>query len=191
MKKREFMNELKEALDGSVSTQTYYDTMNYYEDYFKKQKEAGRTEEEICASLGSARIIAKTIIDTEGQGASGRYYDTESDSYDGGVNNRRAGESSQKGWHVNVDDEGNTSFAYGKLDFSSTLGKVLTAIVLVLAAALVIGIVLGVIWIGFKIVCCNPSSDNSLYRQPDHIYIWWGKILEGMYQYIRWMWGRE
>lgn len=152
MKKREFMNELKEALDGSVSTQTYYDTMNYYEDYFKKQKEAGRTEDEICASLGSARIIAKTIIDTEGQGASGRYYDTESDSYDGGVNNRRAGESSQKGWHVNVDDEGNTSFAYGKLDFSSTLGKVLAAIVLVLAAALVIGIVLGVIWIGFKIV---------------------------------------
>lgn len=38
MKKREFMNELKEALDGSVSTQTYYDTMNYYEDYLKSRK---------------------------------------------------------------------------------------------------------------------------------------------------------
>lgn len=74
MRKREFMDELKKALDGNVSTQTYYDTMNYYEDYFKKQKEAGKSEEEICSSLGSARLIAKTIIDTEGQGASGRYY---------------------------------------------------------------------------------------------------------------------
>ena len=80
MRKREFMDELKKALDGNVSTQTYYDTMNYYEDYFKKQKEAGKSEEEICSSLGSARLIAKTIIDTEGQGASGRYYDTESSS---------------------------------------------------------------------------------------------------------------
>ncbi len=37
MRKREFMDELKKALDGNVSTQTYYDTINYYEDYFKKQ----------------------------------------------------------------------------------------------------------------------------------------------------------
>ena len=54
MRKREFMDELKKALDGNVSTQTYYDTINYYEDYFKKQKEAGKSEEEICSSLGSA-----------------------------------------------------------------------------------------------------------------------------------------
>ena len=106
MRKREFMDELKKALDGNVSTQTYYDTMNYYEDYFKKQKEAGKSEEEICSSLGSARLIAKTIIDTEGQGASGRYYDTESSSYDDSYNTRKASGSSQKGWHVNVDDGG-------------------------------------------------------------------------------------
>lgn len=36
MKKREFMNELKEALDGSVSTQTYYDTMDYDCNYLLK-----------------------------------------------------------------------------------------------------------------------------------------------------------
>ena len=118
----------------------------------KKQKEAGKSEEEICSSLGSARLIAKTIIDTEGQGASGRYYDSESSSYEESYTTRKAGGSSQKGWHVNVDDEGNTSFAYGKLDFSSPIGKVLTAIILILVAALVIGIVLGVIWLGFKIV---------------------------------------
>ena len=150
MKKKDFMDELKAALDGNVSTQTYYDTVNYYEEYFRKQKEAGKSEDEICTSLGSARLIAKTIIDTEGQGASGRYYDSETESY--ARESRRTGGSSQKGWHINVDDEGNTSFAYGKLDFSSPLGKVLTAIVLVLAAALVIGIALGVIWLGFKIV---------------------------------------
>lgn len=38
MRKREFMDELKKALDGNVSTQTYYDTMNYYEDYLRSRK---------------------------------------------------------------------------------------------------------------------------------------------------------
>lgn len=152
MRKREFMDELKEALNGNVSSQTYYDTINYYEDYFKKQKEAGKTEEEVCLSLGSARLIAKTIIDTDGQGASGVYYDSENVEYSEGYTSSRTGQNSRKGWHINIDDEGNTSFAYGKLDFSSTLGKILLAIIAVLVLALVIGIVLGVIWVGFKIV---------------------------------------
>lgn len=151
MKKKEFMDELKAALDGNVSTQVYYDTINYYEDYFRKQKEAGRTEDEICSSLGSARLIAKTIIDTNGQGASGQYYDAGS-ARRSSSSERQSRKTSKKGWHVNVDDYGNTSLAYGKLDFSTTLGKIIFAIAAILVLALVIGIFIGIVWLGIKIV---------------------------------------
>lgn len=150
MRKKDFMDDLKRALDGNVSTQTFYDTVNYYEDYFTKQKSMGKTEEEICSALGSARLIAKTIIDTEAQGG-GRTYGAQSYSDFSGGSYRTAGESSAKGWHVNVHDDGTTSYAYGKLDFSSTLGKVLIAIVAVLVLALVLGIIAGIAWLGFKI----------------------------------------
>lgn len=147
LKKKDFMDELKASLDGKVSTQVYYDTINYYENYFSSQKAAGKSEEEICQSLGSARLIAKTIIDTNGQGASGQYYDAGGASGTG-----RTVNNSKKGWHMNVDDEGNTSFAYGRLDFSTTLGKVLLAIAAILVLSLVLSIVAGIIWLGFKII---------------------------------------
>lgn len=150
MKKREFMNELTEALKGNVSSQTLNETVEYYENYFRQQKDLGRTEDEICASLGSARLIAKTIIDTEGKGASGRYYDEGSSRYDEYVSSGSG--SNKKGWHINVDEYGNTSFAYGKLDFGSTLGKIILAIIAILVLALVIGIIAGALVLGFKIM---------------------------------------
>lgn len=151
MKKKEFMDELRAALDGNVPTQVYYDTVNYYESYFKKQREAGKTEDEICKELGSARLIAKTIIDTNGRGASGQYYDAGS-ARDSSSSERQSRKTTKKGWHVNVDDYGNTSLAYGKLDFSTTVGKIIFAIAAVLVLALVIGIFIGIVWLGIKIV---------------------------------------
>lgn len=150
MKKREFMNELMEALKGNVSSQTFNETVEYYENYFRQQKDLGKTEEEICASLGSARLIAKTIIDTEGKGASGRYYDEGSNRYDEYVSSGSG--SAKKGWHVKADEDGHTSFAYGRLDFGSTLGKILLAVIAILVLALVIGIIAGALVLGFKIM---------------------------------------
>lgn len=149
MKKKEFMDELKAALDGNVSTQVYYDTINYYEDYFKKRREAGESEEDICASLGSARIIAKTIIDTKGQGASGQYYDAGSAGYSSASGRSK---SSKKGWHVNEDEYGKQSLAFGSLDFGTTFGKIVLAILAILVVALIISIVIVLVGVGIKIL---------------------------------------
>lgn len=151
MKKKEFMDELKRALDGNVPTQVYYDTINYYENYFKEQRAAGRTEEEICSSLGSARLIAKTIIDTNGQGVSGQYYDAGSAEYSS-ESGRRSRRSTKKGWHMNEDEYGNQSLAFGSLDFGTTLGKIVLAIVAILVVALIISIVVVLVGVGIKLL---------------------------------------
>ncbi len=67
MNKQEFINRLRAALSGRVSVAVLNENINYYEDYINTQIRMGRTEEEVLASLGDPRLIAKTIIETNSQ----------------------------------------------------------------------------------------------------------------------------
>jgi hypothetical protein len=147
------MNELKDALSGNVSSQVYYDTINYYEDYFRQKMAEGKSEEEIASELGSGRIIAKTIIETSGSNATGGgYYDVPPENEDRGFRRSRRNSSDdgtyQKGWHIKVDEYGNTSVCFGKLDFSTTLGKVVIGLVLFA----VLCIIVLALYVGVKIL---------------------------------------
>lgn len=59
-----FLSELKNALDGSISPSSVNENIRYYEEYIDTEKMKGRTEEEIMGELGDPRLIARTIIDT-------------------------------------------------------------------------------------------------------------------------------
>lgn len=66
MGKQEFLDKLRLALNGRVSVETVSDTLTYYEDYISTEVRKGRGEEEVMASLGDPRLIARTIIETKG-----------------------------------------------------------------------------------------------------------------------------
>lgn len=148
MSKKEFMDQLREGLDGNVSYEKYCETIEYYESYFRRKLAEGKTEEEIVAELGSGRLIAKTIVDTAGANRTEQSY-----TYTETTGGRRGsvsrdGEDAPKGWHVKMDENGNTSVCFGKLDFSTTLGKVVIGIGLILLLALIVLLVV----IGVKIL---------------------------------------
>lgn len=63
----EFVTELEQALRGNVEERIIQENVRYYNDYISEQRAAGKSEKEIFASLGSPRLIAKTIIDTSGE----------------------------------------------------------------------------------------------------------------------------
>ena len=63
----EFVTELEQALRGNVEERIIQENVRYYNEYISEQRAAGKSEEEIFASLGSPRLIAKTIIDTSGE----------------------------------------------------------------------------------------------------------------------------
>lgn len=67
MSKREFIDRLRAALNGRVPSTLVMDNINYYEEYINTEVRKGKTEEEVLASLGDPRLIAKTIIQTSGQ----------------------------------------------------------------------------------------------------------------------------
>ena len=82
----EFVTELEQALRGNVEERIIQENVRYYNDYISEQRAAGKSEEEIFASLGSPRLIAKMIIDpsgeasTQGNSRAGSYnYSTGSD----------------------------------------------------------------------------------------------------------------
>ncbi len=65
MTQREFIDKLKMCLSGKVSPGTLQENIAYYEQYFYSELMSGKSEAEICASLGSPQLIAKSILEAE------------------------------------------------------------------------------------------------------------------------------
>lgn len=82
-----FLMELEECLRGEVTDAECRESLQYYKEYFKERMNTGLGEEEVIRSLGSPRLIAKSIIDARGNveedTSGGGYYDAEEDKYHG------------------------------------------------------------------------------------------------------------
>lgn len=65
MTKSDFIDKLVSSLTGKVSASTIQENVTYYEQYFASEMRSGRTEEEICTSLGTPQLIAKGILEAE------------------------------------------------------------------------------------------------------------------------------
>ena len=95
MNKREFLEVLRQALDGEVSPDIIEQNIRYYDDYISSN--SNKDEETVLKELGHPRLIAKTIIETEriarekGKSTSYRGYTDYSEGYHG-----RKEEQSQK-----------------------------------------------------------------------------------------------
>lgn len=89
----DFFRELEECLRGEVPEEEIRDSIHYYRQYFAEERAAGRSEKEIIQSLGSPRLIARSIIDAreameergafgqEGTGEQKYYKDAGQDGY--------------------------------------------------------------------------------------------------------------
>ncbi len=102
MTRREFLDGLRKALEGEVSEQIIAENLNYYNGYIREEIAKGASEQDVLQMLGDPRLIAQTIIDTNGGEGD---YSTEDASY----NN----ESYENAWHPmeetgENDDSGNT-----------------------------------------------------------------------------------
>ena len=65
MTKQEFIQELSASLLNEVDSQEYHNSIEYYSRYIDEEMKKGKTEEEVMRGLGSPRLIAKTIIDSQ------------------------------------------------------------------------------------------------------------------------------
>lgn len=97
MSRQEFIEKLRMTLSGRMPSAAVADNVNYYEDYINMEIRKGRTEEDVLASLGDPRLIAKTIIQT---------------------NNGVGADMTQSTNYRHADDSYNSENAYGGTDAS-------------------------------------------------------------------------
>lgn len=63
MNKREFLNELQNALEGKLSESDIGEIISDYGDIFDNGTEDGRSEEDVAREIGSPARIARTILE--------------------------------------------------------------------------------------------------------------------------------
>lgn len=63
MDKREFLDILRQSLEGEVDNNTLEQSIRFYNEYISSQED--KSEEEVINDIGNPRLIAKTIIETE------------------------------------------------------------------------------------------------------------------------------
>lgn len=66
MSKQEFLDGLRRSLAGGMDSGEVNEHIKYYSDYIDSQIRRGNLEEEVMASLGEPRLIAKTLLGLEG-----------------------------------------------------------------------------------------------------------------------------
>lgn len=95
MNKQDFLDKLRMALSGHVSPGVVTENINYYEEYINVEIRKGKSEAEVLQSLGDPRLIAKTIITTNGkdEGAEYRQDTYQNTGYEDGTGNGRFGRS--------------------------------------------------------------------------------------------------
>lgn len=62
MTKQEFLDELRRALSGEVSSESVMDSYRYYSNYIEDEMRNGKSEEQVVEELGRPAWIARSII---------------------------------------------------------------------------------------------------------------------------------
>lgn len=73
MNKGDFLEGLRQALSGEVPPSVVQENLRYYDEYIRTEIQKGRSESDVMAELGDARLIARTIIDTTPGAGEGGY----------------------------------------------------------------------------------------------------------------------
>lgn len=128
MTKTEFLEKLQAALEQNVDPGTLRENMEYYSQYITDEMRKGKSQEEVTDALGDPWAIARTIIDTSGNGpGSGNEY-----VYDApGQDSYRRQETSRGSVHV--------------FGFDTWWKKLLLALALAGVFLLIIAVVSGII----------------------------------------------
>jgi hypothetical protein len=132
MSKYEFLNILKEALEGEVSQETINENINYYSNYIDGEMSKGKSETEILQQLGEPRLIAKTIIETNSIAKNNRTY-----TYSNESDNTSDEDPKRKGFNAGYDNQNGWDIRFGNLKLNTWYGKMLLIIFVVIIICVV------------------------------------------------------
>lgn len=130
MTRQEFLDKLKLALNGKVSPSQVEEHLRFYEDYINMEVRKGMEEEEVLASLGDPRLIARTIVETTGGGRTSEEQTSRGNEY---------GESADG--RYGKEDEVATSSKYELSKVPSWVWLVLAILIIIVILSIVFSVI--------------------------------------------------
>lgn len=148
MNRVEFLEGLNEALKGEVEQREYQDAIKYYSDYIETKMREGMSEEEVISSLGSPRLIAKSIL--QAQENKTKDFDRKEETFENKTT--RTEFDFGKGFRATQNEDGKMEFKYKKFNFNSWYGKLLFALAAILIVVILICVMFGVAYLAFTVL---------------------------------------
>lgn len=140
MNRIEFIRTLRVVLDGEIPPSAVEEHVRYYDSYISQEIAGGKSEREVLDALGDPRLIAKTIIDT--QGNTGAHYGS------GGAAYTQEPPRRERGFHAEENENGGVDLKYRRLNLNTWYGRLLSMVILILILVLVFTIVGGILsWV--------------------------------------------
>lgn len=130
MTKAEFLEQLRQALQGNLGQALVNEHLRYYENYIIEESRKGRSEQEVIDSLGNPRLIAHTLIETSEH--VGNDYD---ETYYGESSTKK--EKRQRGFHIDLSADGKWDIRYGHFKLNSWYGLLLIFIIFLIVMVIV------------------------------------------------------
>ncbi len=142
MNRNEFVSTLRSALTGEVPDFVVEDNVRYYSEYISREVAGGKSEQEVLEMLGSPRLIARTIIDTQGQQGAG------GSSYGYSYAQEERNPERERGFHMDYNEDGGVDLKYRRFNLNTWYGRLIIMIVMILALTLIFTVVGGILsWI--------------------------------------------
>ena len=140
MRKDEFLQTLRRALNGNVPPRVVEENIRYYDGYISDEVRKGRSEEEVIDEIGDPRLIARTIEDTTDGAGEGEFVDADS-SYD------QSSSRTERGYGTyDSDRTGSTQrHSVHYIDLSKWYWRVLAAVIVFAGIYLVFMVIGGVL----------------------------------------------
>ena len=140
MSREEFLQGLREALEGKLNAAAIQQNVDYYSRYITEQMQQGKSEQEVMNTLGDPWAIARTLIDASDGTDDAIVYESES-GY-----STNSGSSDYTGYGTDREpDLGGMHHSVHVFGFDTWWKKLLLILSIVLVVFVVVSIVSGLI----------------------------------------------
>ncbi len=147
MTKTDFLEGLREGLNGEVPASVIQETIEYYNRYIQDSIAEGKTEEQVLEELGPVQLIVKSIVDANA--GAGRY-DSAQRQYTQKTEEQEQEE--RAGFHTEFTEDGKLDLKYGRFSLNSWYGRLLLILLAVLIVALIIVLAIGLVMVAWYLL---------------------------------------
>lgn len=150
MTRTDFINGLRDGLQGEVSPAVIQESVSYYDRYISDEIASGKTEEQVLEELGSVRLIVKSIL--EAQAGAEKKQEEHRQQQEREERREQRRESRKPRFHLDRNKNGKLQIKFGEFVLNSWYGITLAILLVLLLIAIIVALIIGAFLLAWKLL---------------------------------------